>query len=69
MPLTALAIKHLKPKDKPYRVPDSGNLYLEVSPAGGKLWRWRYYFHGKQQLLALGQIPRRIAGTGTPEAG
>lgn len=57
MPLTALAIKHLKSKPKMYRVADSGGLCLEVSPAGGKLWRWRYTFHGKAQMLALGKYP------------
>jgi len=57
MPLTALAIKHLKPKAKLYRVADSGGLCLEVSPAGGKLWRWRYTYHGKAQMLGLGKYP------------
>ncbi|HUY68768.1 MAG TPA: tyrosine-type recombinase/integrase [Alphaproteobacteria bacterium] len=57
MTLTALAIKHLKPKPKLYRVSDSGGLCLEVSPAGGKLWRWRYDFNGKAQMLALGKFP------------
>jgi integrase len=57
MPLTELTIKNLKSKAKLYRVTDSEGLCLEVSPAGGKLWRWRYYFHGKQQMLALGKYP------------
>lgn len=30
---------------------------MEVSPAGGKLWRWRYYFNSKPQTLALGKYP------------
>jgi hypothetical protein len=33
MPLTDIAIKALKPKDKPYKESDSGGLYLEVAPA------------------------------------
>ena len=57
MALTELAIKNLKPKAKPYRVADSGGLCLEVSPAGSKLWRWRYYYQGKAQMLALGKYP------------
>lgn len=57
MALTVLAIKHLKPKEKPYRVSDSGGLCIEVSPAGGKLWRYRYEFNGKGQMLALGKFP------------
>jgi integrase len=57
MALTELAIKNLKPKDKAYRVGDSGGLCLEISTAGGKLWRWRYYYQGKEQMLALGKYP------------
>lgn len=55
--LTELQIKHLKAKPKPYRIGDSGGLCIEVSPSGSKLWRWRYYFNGKPQVLALGKYP------------
>ncbi len=57
MALTELTIKHLKPKAKIYRVADSAGLCLEVSPAGGKLWRWRFYYQGKAQMLAIGKYP------------
>src|ERR1700687_5693167 len=40
---------------KPHRLWDSGGLYLEISPAGGKLWRLKYRFDGKEKLLALGK--------------
>ncbi|WP_211341301.1 Arm DNA-binding domain-containing protein [Desulfoglaeba alkanexedens] len=32
-----------------YRLFDGGALYLEVSPAGGKLWRFKYRFNGKHK--------------------
>jgi hypothetical protein len=57
MALTTLAIKELEAKDKLYLNADSGGLTLAVSPAGGKLWRWRYRFNGKGQMLALGKWP------------
>ncbi|MGB4102263.1 MAG: integrase arm-type DNA-binding domain-containing protein [Alphaproteobacteria bacterium] len=57
MALTALAIKHLKPQANLYRVADSGGLCLEISPSGSKLWRYRYNFNGKAQMLALGKYP------------
>lgn len=57
MPLTELAIKNAKPQAKPYRLPDSGGLCVEISPAGGKLWRWRYRLNHKEQMLALGKWP------------
>lgn len=58
MALTELSIKKCKPKEKLYRVADSGGLCLEVTPAGGKFWRWRYVYEGKAQMLALGKFPQ-----------
>jgi integrase len=58
MVLTALAVKNLKPQDKPYTVADGGGLCLVVSPSGGKLWRWRYRYNGKAQTYSLGKWPQ-----------
>jgi hypothetical protein len=41
------AIRSAKPSEKPVRMFDGGGLYLEISPAGGKLWRLKYRFDGK----------------------
>lgn len=57
MPLTDTAIKAAKPTDKPTRMFDGGGLYLEVSPAGGKLWRLKYRFEGKEKRLSFGIYP------------
>ena len=57
MALTDLEIKNAKPKPKPYRIFDSGGLYIEISPTGGKLWRLKYRFDGKEKRLALGVYP------------
>jgi integrase len=55
--LTDPAIRNAKPGPKPKRLFDGGGLYLEVSPAGGKLWRWKYRFQGREKRLALGAYP------------
>lgn len=55
--LTDKAISQAKPKEKPYRIYDEHGLYLEVSPAGGKLWRLKYRHQGKEKRLSLGQYP------------
>ncbi|MET4570618.1 tyrosine-type recombinase/integrase [Rhodanobacter soli] len=55
--LTDTAIRKAKPANKPARMFDGGGLYLEVSPAGGKLWRLKYRFNGKERRLALGIYP------------
>jgi integrase len=57
MPLSDTAIRNAKPAAKPYRLFDGGGLYLEVSPSGGKLWRLKYRFDGKEKRLALGKYP------------
>jgi integrase len=57
MPLTDTAIRNASAKDKPYRLFDGGGLYLEVAPSGGKLWRLKYRFDGKEKRLALGAYP------------
>ena len=57
MPLSDTAIRKAKPSAKPTRFFDGGGLYLQVSPAGAKLWRFKYRFDGKERLLALGAYP------------
>lgn len=57
MPLTDNQIKNLKPGPKPARVFDGKGLYLEVSPTGGKLFRYKYRFDKKEKTLSLGQYP------------
>ena len=58
MPLTDIAIKKAKPVAKAYRLADSGGLFLFVTPAGGKSWRWKYLVDGKQKLMTFGLYPR-----------
>ena len=57
MPLTDTAIKALKPKVKQYKQADEKGLFLIVRPNGGKWWRLKYRFDGKEKLLALGTYP------------
>ncbi|WP_284504221.1 MULTISPECIES: integrase arm-type DNA-binding domain-containing protein [unclassified Caballeronia] len=56
-PLTDVAIKNAKPRDKSYRMHDTGGLYLELFPNGSKLWRWKYRFEGREKRLAFGKYP------------
>ena len=55
--LTNKRIDGLKPRDASYRVFDGGGLYLEVAPAGGKWWRWKYRFLGREKRLSMGTYP------------
>ena len=55
--LTAARIKAAKPRDRAYKLTDGLGLYLFVSTAGGKLWRFKYRFGGKEKLLSFGAYP------------
>lgn len=55
--LTTTEINHAKPKDKLYRLFDGLGLYIEIDPNGGKYWRFKYYFLGKERRLAIGKYP------------
>jgi hypothetical protein len=57
MALTDIQVKKAKTKDKPYRLSDSGGMYLWLTPAGGKLWRWAYVYEGKEKLMSFGRYP------------
>jgi hypothetical protein len=57
MKLTDTEIRKLKIDTKPYKVHDGRGLYLEVTPSGGRLWRWAYRFERKQKKMGLGQYP------------
>ena len=65
MPLSDVSIRKAKPgmhpkhgdTGKPYKLADAGGLYLEVMPAGGKWWRFKYRHGGKEKRLSLGTYP------------
>ena len=57
MVLTQFSIVKAKPAAKPYKLTDGGGLHLLVRSSGGKLWRFRYRFAGRENMLALGSFP------------
>lgn len=57
MPLTDTTIRNAKPAGKTIKLFDERGLYLEVSPKGGKWWRLKYRFDGKEKRLSLGVYP------------
>ena len=65
MALSDTRVKSLKAGVKPdgtatsktYRVTDEKGLYIEITPKGGKRWRFKYRFGGKEKLLSLGVYP------------
>jgi integrase len=57
MALSQLAINKAKPKDKSYMLSDGGGLHVLVEASGSKLWRVRFRFGGKANMMSLGPYP------------
>lgn len=57
MPLTDIAIRNAKPREKPYKLTDGLGLFLLVTPAGGKLWKLKFRIDGLEKKLSLGSYP------------
>lgn len=55
--LTDAAVRRAKPGAHAIRLFDGGGMYLEVAPSGGKWWRHKFRFGGKEKLLSLGVYP------------
>ncbi|HXZ17452.1 MAG TPA: Arm DNA-binding domain-containing protein, partial [Roseiarcus sp.] len=54
MPLTHFDIENAKSAAKPYKLADSGGLFLLIQPNGSKLWRLKYRHHGVERSLSFG---------------
>ena len=57
MALTDIAIRSLIHGEKPIKKADEKGLFLLLQPSGGKLWRYKYRFNGKEKKLGLGRYP------------
>ncbi len=57
MPLSDAKARNAKPKARPYKIADGQGLFLLVTPAGGRYWRFRYFLAGKEKMLAFGVYP------------
>jgi hypothetical protein len=55
--LSESQIRQSTPRDKAYKIYDSGGLYLKVSTSGAKLWRFKYHFGRVERLLVIGKYP------------
>lgn len=55
--LSDTQIRTAKPREKSYKIFDAHQLFLMVTPSGGKLWRLNYKYDGKPKSLALGSYP------------
>lgn len=55
--LTAVACKNALAGERDRKIFDASGLYLLVRKTGGKSWRMKYQFGGKEKLLTIGPYP------------
>ena len=55
--LTIGAVKAAAPQARAYKMFDGGGMFLFITPAGGKSWRLKYRWRGREKLLVLGRWP------------
>lgn len=57
MPLSATPVRNAGSREKNYKLAVGRGLYLRVTRAGSKLWRFDCRFAGRRKTLALGGYP------------
>ena len=57
MALTDYVVRAAEPGAKPVKLFDGGGMFLIVMPRGGKWWRFKYRFNGKENQVSLGVFP------------
>ncbi|HPH05784.1 MAG TPA: integrase arm-type DNA-binding domain-containing protein [Methylotenera sp.] len=57
MALTNTEIANAKPQTKLYKLYDELGLFIQITPSGGKWWRFKYRFDAKEKLLSFGTYP------------
>ena len=53
--LTDAALKHLKPKEKSYKVTDRDGMYVLVKPSGTLTFRLDYRMNGRRETVTFGK--------------
>jgi len=57
MSLSDTAIRNAKPTNKAFKIYDEQGLFIQIMPSGGKWWRFKFRFNGKENLISLGTYP------------
>jgi integrase len=55
--LSDTSLRKASPGPTPYRMTDGRGLFVMVTPAGGKLWRYKYRHEGREKLMTFGAYP------------
>lgn len=55
--LSDAQIRRVLPGAERQRLYDGRGLYLEITPSGGRWWRFKYRYGGREKLLSMGVYP------------
>src|SRR5918995_7366415 len=55
--LTEGAVRDAEPREKTYKLSDTGGLFVMVNPDGSRWWRLRYKYGEKERGISLGTYP------------
>ena len=58
MALTDITLRSARPREKAYKLNDGKGLLFVVNPTGAKYWRFRYEYHGRENMVSLGPYPQ-----------
>ncbi|MGH1540691.1 MAG: tyrosine-type recombinase/integrase [Arenicella sp.] len=56
--ITDIQLKNAKPKDKDYTINVDTGLTLLIKATGSKLWRFRYSYLSKRNMISIGKYPQ-----------
>ena len=56
-PLTDADLRKTELRDKTYKLYDAGGLSIQITPRGGKRWRFDYKYAGKRKTISMGTYP------------
>ncbi len=60
LPLTDMQILKSKPREKKSTLFDGGELFLLVTPSGGKLWRLKYRYEDRSEYYQALKVARKM---------
>lgn len=55
--LTENVVRDAEPREKTYKLSDTGGLFVMVNPDGSRWWRLRYKYGEKERGISLGVYP------------
>ena len=55
--LTEGAVRDAEPREKTYKMSDTGGLFVMVNPDGSRWWRLKYCYGGRERGISLGVYP------------